>query len=110
MSAVAHDPQRPGEARRFRRYPFPGVVRLNERPEQALRACDLSASGVGLHSREPLGVGRTVEVVLLDSSVRIKGVVRHEAPAAALGWRIGIEFAQPQPELLAVALSLPGGP
>ena len=95
------------EARRYRRFPFRGVVQLQDRNGDKLRAFDLSVGGVGIHSDRPLGIGRTIEVVLLDGSMRVKGVVRYEIQNKGLGWRIGIRFVEPQPELLAVAMSLP---
>jgi hypothetical protein len=106
MTAMRNQPE---EARQHRRLPFRGAVHLQDRYGDVLRAFDLSEGGVGVHSDRPQGIGQRVEVVLLDGNVRVKGVIRYELQTQAHGWRIGIQFLQPQPELLAVALALPSG-
>ena len=107
VNAVTVDQVQRKDTRRHRRFPFRGVVQLQGRYGETLHAFDLSVGGVGIYSDRALGIARTIEVVLWDGSVRVRGVVRYELQTKGRGWRIGIQFAEPQPELLAVALSLP---
>ena len=100
------DKGRNQEARHYFRFPFRGVVQLKDREGKKLRACDLSVGGIGILSDTRIGIGQTIEVVLLDGSVRVEGVVRYEVQTEGLGWRIGVQFFRPQPELIAVAIAL----
>lgn len=94
------------DARRNPRFTFRGVVHVRDCEGKKLRALDLSLGGIGIHSDGPLGIGRALEVVLLDGSVRVEGVIRYEVRTEGVGWRIGIQFLRPQPELVAVAVSI----
>ncbi|MFI5399904.1 MAG: PilZ domain-containing protein [SAR324 cluster bacterium] len=94
------------DARRNPRFTFHGALHVRDCKGTKLRALDLSLGGIGIDSDGALGIGRTLEVVLLDGSVRVEGVVRYEVRTAGLGWRIGVQFLRPQPELVAVAVSI----
>jgi hypothetical protein len=99
------------EARKFPRIPFEGTVYLNDTEEETdgdgVRACDLSLGGLSVLCFRTVGMGREVDLDFLERNVRVRGVTRHEAPGPrATVWRIGIQFSEPQPELVEVILSL----
>jgi hypothetical protein len=91
------------DSRKYIRHAFTGTVQLRDGDGFEFRAVDLSAGGVGFLSLRPLGIGSVVDVTFLDRSVVVRGVIRFEQEAHPHRWRIGIQFAQPQHELLAVA-------
>lgn len=105
VNAVQPDQVQHRKTRRYRRYPFHRVVQLRDRTGDNLHTLDLCEGGVALRGDRPFGIGEAIEVVLLDGNVRVAGVVCYELQAED-GWRIGIRFVEPQPELLVVALSL----
>jgi hypothetical protein len=92
--------------RRFPRQAYVGGVFLEDQNKargEELMAFNLSQSGVGLHSPRQLGTGSPVELSFLGRNMSVKGVVRREAGGKP--WQIGVEFNQPQPELVDVALT-----
>ena len=98
-------PSRKAEVRQYDRQAFLGTVHLPGLGNEEFRALDLSMGGVTLIGARRLGIGRTVEVAFLNRSMVVKGVIRAERESALPRWRIGIQFLQPQPELLSVALA-----
>jgi hypothetical protein len=93
------------EARRWLRRAFVGKVFLEEQGGEEFPAVELSAGGIGIRCPRRLGPGRMVELAFLDRAVSVKGIVRHETPQQS-EWRIGIEFLQPQPDLVDVVLAV----
>lgn len=71
-----------------------------------MEAVDLSVGGIGLIADLRTGQHRKLELVLLERSVSVEGVVRYEAETPDAAFRVGIEFVEPQPELEEVALLL----
>jgi hypothetical protein len=61
---------------------------------------DISQSGLAVVVARPLALGQAVKVGLFlgQEKVIAKGLVRHIAPAAAAGHRIGIEFVDLPPQ------------
>ena len=94
------------ELRKFKRFPFTGTVQLRDDDDFEYRGVDLSAGGVGFLSLRPFGVGSAIDVMFLRRSVVVKGVIRFQREAMPHRWRVGVEFNQPQPELLEVAGAL----
>lgn len=100
----AHDPKR--GTRRSVRFPYSSRVDVEGYDGETFGATDLSTCGVRLKSPRRLGGQGLVVLVFLKRNISVQGVVRHETPAPDSGWDIGVQFLQPQPELLAVALSV----
>ena len=96
---------RTAEVRLHKRHPFLATVHLRGIEGEAFQAVDLSVGGVGLIGSRRLGVGRLVDVAFLNRSMVVKGIIRAERESGLPRWRIGIQFLQPQPELLEVALA-----
>jgi hypothetical protein len=94
---------RTAEVRMHARQAFLDTVNLRDEDDGEFHTVDLSLGGVGLIGSRRLGVGRAVDVVFLNRSLVIPGVIRSERESALPRWRIGIQFLQLQPELLAVA-------
>jgi hypothetical protein len=106
--ALAQRPKtltRTADIRMNERKSFLGSVHMRDSDVLEYRAVDLSVGGVGMIGTRRLGVGRVVEVAFLNRGMVVKGVIRSERESALPRWRIGIQFLQPQPELLAVALA-----
>lgn len=99
-------PDFPADLRRSGRHAFSAPVNLRDRNGEEFSAIDLSAEGVSLISSRPLGTGRTLDLAFLDGSMVVRGGIRNEREVMRARWRIGIQFLQPQPELLEVALSV----
>jgi PilZ domain len=101
------------EARRFPRMLFNGEIDLNDpngdTDGSSVRASDLSAGGLRVYCLTALGTGRRVEMAFLQRNVRVHGITRHESPGPKFGWHVGIEFTEPQPELVEVIERLNGG-
>ena len=102
---ATNPPRGESEARQYPRLAFRTNVRVWNWGGALLRAVDLSAGGLGAYSDRPMGAGQLVHLALLNQCVRVEGTVRHERESPGLGWRIGIQFREMQPELLAVAVS-----
>lgn len=101
-------PPFPADVRRHSRHAFSGPVQLPDRDGQEFDAVDLSVEGVSLISPQPLGAGSNVDLAFLNGSMVVRGGIRNEREIVPARWRIGIQFLQPQPELLEVALSVTG--
>ncbi len=93
-------------SRRSVRFPYRSRVDVEGYDGETFGATDLSSCGVRLKSPRRLGGRGLVVVVFLKRNISVEGVVRHESPTPDSGWDIGVQFLQPQPELLAVALSI----
>lgn len=81
---------------------------LKDRPLVPMETFDLSSFGIGIKTNLRAGQGRTIDLVLLDGSVTVKGVVRNETEMPGPYFRVGIEFLEPQRELEEVVLLMPG--
>jgi hypothetical protein len=116
MSQIPFSPNVAMESSRTPQQELRSVVRhLFQRPvslkgvfAEELDALNLSLRGIGIRSPLRLGEGRLVELAFLERSVSVRGVVRHETKTESSDLLIGIEFLDPQPELVEVALLLSG--
>jgi hypothetical protein len=93
------------DIRQFPRHRFEDKVVVRNLAGEDCRTKDLSAGGVGVTSTRALGTGRHVDVAFLDCNVLVRGVIRHEREIEAQ-WHIGIQFLQPQHELMDVTVEL----
>lgn len=95
--------------RRHRRYVCACIVFLGGPTGEEMRAADLSASGVRLHSPKTLNAGDTVEIEFRGYPTLVQGTVRHSIEAERSGFYLGIEFTETQPKLLETILATIGG-
>jgi len=97
------------ERRRYTRHTFTGRLYYRGSVYDEGRGIDISEGGVGFRSRHALSPGAPLDVIFLNRSVTVSGIVRYHAEEAE-GWhRVGVEFEQREPDVLNVLLSTNGG-
>lgn len=89
------------ERRRVQRHPYTDPVRLRNGVVLDGDGCDVSEGGVGVLLAAPVHPGTAVDVIFIGNEVFVEGVVRHSRPVEG-GYRVGVAFLQPEPELVEV--------
>ena len=65
---------------------------------------DVSKLGVGFVGSRAPAVGATVDLVLMNRNVVVKGTVRHVLPQCDDTFRIGVQFTREEEDLVSVLL------
>ena len=106
------DPEQ--DNRRFPRMPSANVALVKslsaEGSEDFAKTRSMGLGGCGLHSREPLGVGTPLELLISVEQrvVSVRGRVVYEHPEAD-GWEAGVEFLDLDPDAREAIGRLLGG-
>ena len=90
------------ERRRFPRQTYQAPLHYREATLYPGQGQDLSESGMTFEASQRLRVGTPLELFLVDKNVQIDGVVQNTTQLSQGGYRIGVHFEKPTPELVHV--------
>ena len=109
---TASAPTKSAEPRNHKRNRFEHTVSLQTGPKEEARrveaeSLDLSYGGISVRSQAPMPVGDTLDVILLNQSVSIKGRVRSTQRVGNRDYRVGVAFEEEQDVIVDIALDSP---
>jgi hypothetical protein len=100
---------RPQDRRQFNRATYERLVHLRTTRWVRAMAKDLSIGGVGIVAGRPVRIASEVEIVFLDRSVAVLGVVTNRRKASE-GYPLGVRFRAEERDVVEVRLQLNAGP
>ena len=91
--------------RKSERVPFPRPIQVRKPVAQAGKGTDIAPGGIGLDVAQAIVEGSAVELDLGDGGAPLTGTVKMARPVDG-GFRLGIQFAQDDPAIVARAQAL----
>ena len=95
------DPNRKSE-----RLPFPRPLQIRKPAAQAGKGVDIAAGGIGIELPQAIAEGTPVELDLGDGGAPLAGTVKMARALPEGGFRLGIQFPQEDPAIVARAKAL----
>ena len=86
------------------RVSFTGHLRIRKPRIIHATGSDLAATGITIVVQQPLPEGSPVELELFGGTTHVDGTV-HQVSQALRGYRMGVEFREQHPEIVAKAMS-----
>lgn len=90
------------ERRRTNRRDYRASLQFRPSAVHSALAIDISELGVSFIAEQAMPPGTELELFLVNRNVQLNGTVRYCDPAAGGGFRIGVDFDKPEPELVEV--------
>ncbi len=93
------------ERRKYPRLPYSGRIQYSLPDMGQGESLDISEGGIGFLSDLNLDSGVSIDVIFLDNSVAVKGVVRRTGDGHPEKHLIGVEFHNAEKEVVGVVLA-----
>ena len=96
------------ERRSAARIPYAGDVEYPMSDSALGKMTNITTQGIAFVGPRPVDVGEMLELVLMNRNVVVKGSVRHVLSRDDDGFRIGVQFARDEEDLVSVLLESGG--
>ena len=97
------------ERRRHSRSPYSGKIQFRVSDVGRGESTDISDGGIGFFSDRNLDSGDSIDVIFLENSVAVKGVIRRIADGPPEKHMVGVEFQNAEKEVVGVVLATDKG-